>query len=183
MVNVYAVGYAAVQELTSEPGLNVPVLGHPAFAGTFFEAPNYGLSSSLVLGKFARLSGVDMIIYPSPYGKVPLMRERAIRVAQELTSPLGHLKRVFPGPAAGMHPGTVAQSIKDFGRDLVVGAGGGIHGHPKGTIAGGKAFHQAIDAAMKGQPAAEAAKKHPELREALALWGDTQGGSIYSLLR
>jgi len=183
MVNVYPVGYAAVQELTSDPALNVPVLGHPAFAGTFFEAPTYGLSSSLVLGKFARLAGVDMIIYPSPYGKVPLLRERAIRVAQELTSPLGHLKRVFPGPAAGMHPGTVAQSMRDFGRDLVVGAGGGIHGHPQGPVAGGRAFHQAIEAAMKGQPAAEAAKVHPELREALALWGDTQGGSIYSLLR
>jgi len=184
MVNVYSVGYGAMQAIAEDPAITVPVLGHPSFAGTFFESPEYGLTSNLVLGKFARLSGVDMIIYPSPYGKVPLMRERAIRVAQELTGPMGHLKRVFPGPAAGMHPGTVAISMRDFGRDLIIGAGGGIHGHPGGAVAGGKAFHQAIEAAMKGEPAAEAARKHPELKAALDKWGDaSEGKAIYSLLR
>jgi 2,3-diketo-5-methylthiopentyl-1-phosphate enolase len=112
------------------------------------------------------------------------MRERAIRVAQELLSPMGGLKPVLPGPAAGMHPGTVAISMRDFGRDLIIGAGGGIHGHPGGAVAGGKAFHQAIDAAMKGEPAAEAAKKNPELKTALDKWGDaSEGRAIYSLLK
>ncbi len=184
MVNVYSVGYAAMQAVAEDPAITVPVLGHPSFAGTFFESPDYGMTSHLVLGKFARLSGVDMLIYPSPYGKVPLIRERAIRVAQELAGPMGNLKRVFPGPAAGMHPGTVAISMRDFGKDLIIGAGGGIHGHPAGPVAGGKAFHQAIDAAMKGEPAAEAAKKHPELKAALEKWGDAAaGGSLYALLR
>jgi len=184
MVNVYSVGYGAMQAIAEDPAITVPILGHPSFAGTFFESPDYGLTSHLVLGKFARMSGVDMIIYPSPYGKVPLMRERAIRVAQELTSPMGNLKPVFPGPAAGMHPGTVAISMRDFGKDLIIGAGGGIHGHPGGAVAGGKAFHQAIDAALKGEPVAEAAKKHPELRTALDKWGDAaEGRAIYSLLK
>lgn len=184
MVNVYSTGYGAMQAIAEDPAITVPILGHPSFAGTFFESPDYGLTSHLVLGKFARLSGVDMIIYPSPYGKVPLMRERAVRVAQELTGPMGSLKRVFPGPAAGMHPGTVAISMKDFGKDLIIGAGGGIHGHPGGAVAGGKAFHQAIEAAMKGEPAGEAAKKHPELKVALEKWGDAaEGKANYSLLR
>jgi 2,3-diketo-5-methylthiopentyl-1-phosphate enolase len=183
MVNLYAVGYAAAQDLAEDPALTVPLLGHPAFAGTLFEAPEYGMTSPLALGKFARLSGVDMIIYPSPYGKVPLLRERAIRVAQELRAPFGHIRPVFPGPAAGMHPGTVAVSFADFGSDLIVGAGGGIHGHPGGTIAGARAFHQAIEAAMKGVPASEAAKSHPELAQAIAKWGDATQASNYSLLR
>jgi len=184
MVNVYSTGYGAMQAIAEDPAINVPVLGHPSFAGTFFESPDYGLTSHLVLGKLARLSGVDMIIYPSPYGKVPLLRERAIRVAQELTGPMGNLKRVFPGPAAGMHPGTVAISMRDFGRDLIIGAGGGIHGHPGGAVAGGKAFHQAIEAAMAGVPATEAAKTKPELKAALEKWGDaSEGRAIYSLLR
>ena len=183
MVNLFAVGYAAAQDLAEDAALDLPILGHPAFAGTLFEAPEYGMTSHLALGKFARLSGVDMIIYPSPYGKVPLLRERAIRVAQELRAPYGHIKAVFPGPAAGMHPGTVAVSFADFGTDLIVGAGGGIHGHPGGTVAGGKAFHQAIEAALKGVPAAEAAKTHGELKQAIEKWGDASAASNYSLLR
>jgi 2,3-diketo-5-methylthiopentyl-1-phosphate enolase len=183
MVNLYAVGYAAAQMITEDPAINVPVLGHPAFAGTLFEAPFHGLASPLVLGKFARMSGVDMIIYPSPYGKVPMLRDRAVRVATELTAPMAHLKPVFPGPAAGMHPGTVARSMADFGTDMIIGAGGGIHGHPMGVIAGGKAFHQAIEAAMNGVPAKEAALKHPELAAALAKWGDDPSSQTYSLLR
>ncbi len=38
--------------------------------------------------------------------------------------------------------------IRDFGRDVVINAGGGIHGHPDGAIAGARAFRQAIDAAI-----------------------------------
>ena len=184
MVNVYTVGYAAVQALAEDPEITVPILGHPAFAGTFFEAPFHGLTSALALGKFARLSGVDMIIYPSPYGKVPLMRERAIRVGQELTAPIEGLKRVFPGPAAGMQPGSIPQAIEDFGIDLIVGAGGGIHGHPDGTIAGCRAFHQAIAATLKHQPLSDAAKNGPELEKALAKWGEGNVATkIYSLLQ
>jgi len=184
MVNMYSVGYACAQALAEDPAITVPVMAHPSFAGTFFEAPEYGMTSNLVLGKFARMSGVDMIIYPSPYGKVPLLRDRAVRIAQELTSPMAHLKRVLPGPAAGMQPGTVAVSMRDFGTDLIMGAGGGIHGHPGGAIAGGKAFHQAIDAALKGIPAGEAAKEHEELRQALEKWGDFDAGrQNYALLR
>jgi len=186
MVNVYTVGYGAVQALAEDEAITVPIMGHPAFAGTFFEAPHHGMTSHLALGKLARLAGVDMIIYPSPFGKVPLLRDRAIRVAQELTAPMAHLKRVFPGPAAGMHPGIVAQSIRDFGSDLLIGAGGSIHGHPGGTMAGCRAFHQAIQAAMEGIPAGEAAKELPELRAACERWGTGEAAKAntnYALLR
>lgn len=184
MVNVFTVGYGALQALAEDPQITVPIMGHPAFAGTFFEAPYHGLTSPLALGKFARLSGLDMLIYPSPYGKVPLMKDRAIRVAHELTAPVPGLKRVFPGPAAGMHPGTVAQSVNDFGIDLIVGAGGGLHGHPQGTVAGARAFHAAITAAIAGQPFAAAAAASPELNAAMKVWGDgSEPAKTYALLK
>jgi len=186
MVNVFTVGYGAVQALAEDSAITVPILGHPAFAGTFFEAPYHGMTSHLALGKLARMSGVDMIIYPSPFGKVPLLRDRAVRVAQELTAPMAHLKPVFPGPAAGMHPGIVAESVKYFGSDLLIGAGGAIHGHPGGTVAGCRAFLQAIKAAMDGVPAGEAAENLPELKAACDRWGtgDPKVANVnYALLR
>lgn len=171
MVNTYTVGFAALSDLASDPAITVPILTHPAFAGTYFEAPLNGVASNVILGKLPRLAGSDMIIYPSPYGKVPLVLERAIRVYHELTCPFYHLKQTFPGPAAGMHPGLVPKMLETFGADVLIGAGGGIHGHPQGAIAGGKAFHQAFEAAMGGIPLREAAEKHKELKAAVEQWG------------
>ena len=171
MVNTYTVGFAALADLASDPAITVPVMTHPAFAGSYFEAPMNGVASNLILGKIPRMAGSDLIIYPSPYGKVPLVHERAIRVSHELTCPLYDMKATFPGPAAGMHPGLVPQMMQDFGVDVLFGAGGGIHGHTDGTIAGCRAFHQAFEATMAGIPIREAAKKNKELAAALGQWG------------
>lgn len=171
MVNAFTVGYAALADLSMDPEITLPILTHPAFAGSYYVAPMNGVSSNLILGKLPRMAGSDMIIYPSPYGKVPLVRERAVRASQELTSPFYDLKSTFPGPAAGMHPGLVPQMIDDYGIDVLFGAGGGIHGHPQGAIAGCQAFHQAFEATLAGIPLKEAAEKNKELASALKQWG------------
>jgi 2,3-diketo-5-methylthiopentyl-1-phosphate enolase len=66
----------------------------------------------------------------------------------------------------------VPQVMMALGNDIVIGSGGGIHAHPQGPIAGGKAFRQAIDATMQGIPLAEYAKDHQELAIALKEWVD-----------
>lgn len=88
-----------------------------------------------------------------------------------LTSDGLPLRKSFPVPSAGIHPGLVPLIHRDFGLDVVVNAGGGIHGHPLGTAAGGRAFRQAIDAVLAGEPLREAAKRHDELRAAIEAWG------------
>lgn len=184
MVNTYTVSYAAMSALAEDNKINVPILCHPDFAGAMFSSPYYGLTSSLVLGKLPRLAGADMVIYPSHFGKVPMVRERVIRIAQELAAPLYHLKSVFPGPSAGMHPGLVEQLIKEFGNDLLIGAGGGINAHPQGPKAGVKAFLQAIEAVQKNIPLKTMAKKHKELATAIQKWGVFEEGKAnYSLIK
>jgi 2,3-diketo-5-methylthiopentyl-1-phosphate enolase len=72
----------------------------------------------------------------------------------------------------------VPKVIADLGTDIVIGSGGGIHGHPQGPIAGGKAFRQAIDATMNGIPLKEYAEDHPELDVVLKQWADPFGKGI-----
>jgi len=36
-----------------------------------------------------------------------------------------------------------------MGNDVVIQAGGGIHGHPKGTLLGAIAMRQAVDATLR----------------------------------
>lgn len=81
------------------------------------------------------------------------------------------LRASIPVPSAGIHPGLVPWIVRDFGVDVVVNAGGGIHGHPMGTAAGGRAFRQAIDAVMSGAGLVDYARNHPELAAAVERWG------------
>ena len=60
--------------------------------------------------------------------------------------------------------------METFGKDCAIQAGGGIHGHKNGTIAGAAAMRQAVDSAVKGIPLEEYSKTHTELRTALEMW-------------
>ncbi len=77
---------------------------------------------------------------------------------------------MLPMASGGLHPGMVPKLVEIFGKDTVIQAGGGIHGHPDGTIIGARTMRQAVDAAMKGIPLKEYAKDHPELAKALKKW-------------
>lgn len=64
--------------------------------------------------------------------------------------------------------------MRDFGKEVVVNAGGGVHGHPMGAASGGRAFRQAIEAASRNIPLPDYAENHPELRAAIEAWGVKQ---------
>jgi ribulose-bisphosphate carboxylase large chain len=64
----------------------------------------------------------------------------------------------------------ITKLVDIFGKDTVIQAGGGIHGHPDGTIVGAIAMRQAVNAAMKGIALKEYAEDHPELEKALEKW-------------
>jgi 2,3-diketo-5-methylthiopentyl-1-phosphate enolase len=183
MVN-FTVGYSALRELAEDPEVNVPILLHPDFTGAIFNSPYSGVSSSLIIAKLGRLAGADMVMFPSPYGKMGLMRSREITIANTLQSSFYHLKRAFPALGGGVHPGVVSATIEDLGTDIIIGVGGAVHGHPMGSIAGAKAMREAIDAVINDMPLEEAAKEHEELAVALKEWGvysPEKRGSIYPL--
>jgi 2,3-diketo-5-methylthiopentyl-1-phosphate enolase len=135
-----------------------------------------------------RIAGADLVLFPSPYGSVVMPREENMAIKHVLLTndiekdylylPSGQssgnnnqLQASFPVPSAGIHPGLVPLILRDFGHNVVVNAGGGIHGHPLGTIAGGQAFHQAIQASLQGISLKAYAEKHPELQAAINAWG------------
>ena len=78
---------------------------------------------------------------------------------------------VFPVASGGMHPGLVPELMEFMGKDVIIQAGGGIHGHPEGTRIGATAMRQAVDAVLAGLELEEYAKTHKELSEAVELWG------------
>lgn len=171
MINYLTVGISALQGLAEHPDINVPIMAHLDFAGTMYESPISGMSSHLILGKLARMAGADMVVYPSPFGKFPFLRERYLQIGNHLNNPWCGVKRVFPMPGGGVMPNCVHAIYRDLGPDCIMGCGGAIHGHPMGPVAGARAMRQVIDAAVKGIPLLEAAKEYPELQAAVDAWG------------
>jgi 2,3-diketo-5-methylthiopentyl-1-phosphate enolase len=153
----------------------VPIAAHPAMAGAFYPSPYHGIAAPLLLGKLTRIAGADLSLFPSPYGSVVMPKEENLAVQAALVDKALPLREAFPVPSAGIHPGLVPLILRDFGGDVVVNAGGGVHGHPLGAAAGGRAFRQAIAAVLAGQDlTAYAAAGHEELKLAIERWGVRQ---------
>ncbi len=171
MVNFIATGYAVLRKLAEDPSIKVPILGHMDFSGALMGGEWNGLSSILVLGKLPRICGADSVVVPAPYGKAEILDERYENILRALRFPFQHIKPTLPMPSGGITAGMVDIAIKEAGKDILIGSGGGIHSHPDGPIAGAKAFRQAIDAVMKGLKVKDYAKDHKELGVALGVWG------------
>lgn len=184
LFNVLAYGFDALHELSAHPDITVPIAAHPAMAGALYPSAYYGIDASVLLGKLLRLAGADLVLFPSPYGSVVMPKEENLAIRHALVTHKASdylhlseaaltLKSSFPVPSAGIHPGLVPLIIQDFGQDVIVNAGGGVHGHPLGTAAGGHAFRQAMDAVAQGMTLQEAAvlPNHEPLKKAIELWG------------
>lgn len=171
LFNVLSYGPDVLQELAEDKEIPLPIMAHPALSGAIGSSALYGISYSVLLGKLLRYAGADLVLFPSPYGSVALERSETLSIAESLTTESIALKKAFPVPSAGIHPGLTPVLFNDFGLDSVINAGGGIHGHPDGAAGGARAFRQAVDAVIKGEDFEDYADTHSELQKALELWG------------
>ncbi|MFX1437206.1 MAG: RuBisCO large subunit C-terminal-like domain-containing protein [Promethearchaeota archaeon] len=171
MINYLTTGYEAMRQIAEDPSINVPILGHMDFGGTFFGGEWTGMTSMLTFAKLPRICGADTVVIPAPYGKAEILEERYEQNLKALRYPLQHIKPTLPMPSGGITQGMVEKCIKEAGTDILIGSGGGIHSHPDGPIAGARAFRQAIDAVMEGKNIRDVAKEKKELGVALGIWG------------
>jgi 2,3-diketo-5-methylthiopentyl-1-phosphate enolase len=165
----YSAGLPVLRELAEDPKVSVPIMLHASHM--IAAQPRI---SWPVFAKLCRICGADMMLTPTYWSSIPMVSmEEGIRTAQVKLAPLGHIKRTFPMPCAGVYPGLAHILVAEYGPDIVIPAGGGMLGHPDGYTAGAKSWQQAIAAAVSGTHVAEAARKpeNKELRRALEKWG------------
>jgi ribulose-bisphosphate carboxylase large chain len=165
MVDVITVGFSALQSLMKETKLIIHA--HRAMHAAMTRSKDYGISM-LVLAKLFRLAGVDQLHTGTVIGKMQV--EESPQINNFLRADWYGLKTTLPVASGGLHPGHVPELIKLLGKDLVIQAGGGVHGHPDGSTAGARAMRQAIDAAMAGESLDSFAEKHNELKAAIERW-------------
>ncbi|RLI80075.1 type III ribulose-bisphosphate carboxylase [Archaeoglobales archaeon] len=171
MIDILTVGWAALQTLREIcDDLSLAIHAHRAMHAAFTRNPKHGISLKVVT-KLARLVGVDNMHVGTGVGKMVGGAKEVKELAEICTNEWFNIKTTFPVSSGGLHPGLIPDVIRLFGNDVIVQAGGGVHGHPKGTYAGAKALRQAIDASIENTPLDDYAEEHEELRLAIEKWG------------
>jgi ribulose-bisphosphate carboxylase large chain len=168
MIDILTVGWSALQTMR-DAGFNLVLHAHRAGHAAYTRSEVHGINM-VVLAKVARLIGVDQLHVGTAVGKMSESEEEVKANVVACTGPLHGVKPVLPVASGGLHPRMVPRILEVFGKDVVIQAGGGIHGHPDGTRSGAKAMRQALDAVLSGTSLEEYAKNHLELSRALTKW-------------
>lgn len=169
MIDIITCGFSALQTMR-EAGFKLAIHAHRAGHAAFTRSRVHGINMR-VIAKVARMLGVDQLHVGTAVGKMAETVEEVRANIEALTEPMYGLNRALPVASGGLHPGMVHKLMGLFGNDVVIQAGGGIHGHPDGTVKGATALRQAVDAVMEGETLVDYAKSHGELGKALSRWG------------
>jgi ribulose-bisphosphate carboxylase large chain len=168
MVDILTVGWSGLQMLRDQ-NLKLVIHAHRAGHAAFTKSQLHGIAMKPI-ASVARVIGVDQLHVGTVVGK---MSETKAEVEENIAAckdKMGSLKPVLPVASGGLHPRLVPALLQTFGNDVVLQAGGGIHGHPSGTVSGARAMRQAVDATLEIRTLAEYAKSHNELAVALKQW-------------
>jgi len=184
MLDILTLGWSALQ--TARKKTKLPIHAHRA-GHAMFDRPSNGIKgfgmSMEVIAQLARMVGVDTLHIGTVYGKMSGGKKEVLHIEKEMEQSFTkqtkenleqkwfRVKPVLGVASGGVHPGIVDKIMKFMGNDVVIQAGGGIHGHPQGTRVGAIALRQAVDATLRKINLKEYSKTHEELRQALEKWG------------
>jgi ribulose-bisphosphate carboxylase large chain len=185
MLDVYMIGYSSLIDIVEEFKKNKFII-HAHRAGHTAEARGEFGCSFAVFAKLWRLIGVDQLHTGTGIGKMegsPAVVRRYAEICRndELEQSLhllsldykwhNNIKAVMPVASGGLNAGLVDGLVEIFGKDVVIQAGGGIHGHPGGTTSGARSILHAVEAVMEKRTSVEKSIDSPELKAALDKWG------------
>jgi ribulose-bisphosphate carboxylase large chain len=168
MVDILTCGWSALQTLRDQ-NYKLVIHAHRAGHAAFTKNQLHGIAMRPI-ATIARVVGVDQLHVGTVVGKMSETKAEVLENIDACKAELGGMKPVFPVASGGLHPRLVPALLETFGDDVVLQAGGGIHGHPQGTLAGAKAMRQAVDATLEGLPLEKYAETHKELQAALKHW-------------
>jgi ribulose-bisphosphate carboxylase large chain len=193
------IGYTAMTSMSHWARRNGVLLHlHRAGHGTYTRQKTHGVSFR-VIAKWCRLLGVDHIHAGTVVGKLEgdpnMIRGYYDTLRQDhvaanpgngiyFDQDWASMPAVMPVASGGIHAGQMHQLLDYLGEDTILQFGGGTIGHPMGIAAGATANRVALEVMIQARNEGRdtvnegpemlraAARWSPELRAALAIWGE-----------
>ncbi len=176
MVCVATIGVAGLEFLRRRSEL--PIHGHRAMFGAYSRSPQLGIDFR-AFQKLARIAGVDHLHTNGIHNKFYESDADVLRSIEAVRTPLFGGYETLPVLSSGQSAALAHDTYEAVGStDILVMAGGGIHGHPMGSAAGVRSMREAWAAAIEGEPLPDRAARVPELAASLAMFsGRTPGAA------
>ena len=129
MVDILTTGWSALQTLRSQ-NFKLVIHAHRAGHAAFTKNQLHGIAMKPI-ASVARIIGVDQLHVGTVVGKMSETKAEVLENIAVCKGELGGIKPVLPVASGGLHPRLVPSLLDVFGNDVVLQAGGGIHGHQK----------------------------------------------------
>jgi ribulose-bisphosphate carboxylase large chain len=169
MACVNLIGLAGLAYLREHAAL--PIHGHRAMFGAMSRSPQLGIGFT-AFQKLARLAGADHLHTNGLHNKFYETDDEVLAAIAAVREPLLGGYQTLPVLSSRQWAGLAPETYRRAGTtDLLVLAGGGIHGHPGGAAAGVASMREGWDCAVSGTSLAERAKTSEPLRQALEMFG------------
>ncbi|WP_127819384.1 RuBisCO large subunit C-terminal-like domain-containing protein, partial [Microbacterium sp. CPCC 204701] len=141
----------------------VPIHGHRAMLGAFSRSDQVGIGFR-AWQKLARLAGADHLHTNGISNKFYETDAEVLDSIAAVREPLLGLTPTVPVLSSGQWGGLAHATYSAVGTaDLLVLAGGGIHGHPDGAAAGVASMREAWESAATGEAVEVALERSPAL--------------------
>lgn len=119
-------GFSAIAELSQDDEINLPIIAHPAFIGSFLTSNENGFSHYALLGQMMRIIGADVTIYPNFGGRFSFSKDECLSIVKGCSDKLLDFAEILPSPGGGMNFQNVPEMMKVYGNDVVYLMGGGL---------------------------------------------------------
>jgi ribulose-bisphosphate carboxylase large chain len=121
------IGLDTMRQLAEDDALDLPIISHPAFQGSFVINPENGVSHYALFGQLPRLAGADGVIFPNYGGRFPFSRDDCRQVVKGATVSMHHIKPIFSMPGGGMSLERIPEMLQTYGKDVIFLIGGALH--------------------------------------------------------
>jgi ribulose-bisphosphate carboxylase large chain len=119
-------GFDSMRALADDEDINLPILAHPAFLGSFVTSRENGISPFALFGQIMRLAGADATIYPHFGGRFGFTLDECREIVVGSSISMGNLKPIFPTPGGGMNLKRIPELLEFYGKDVMLLIGGDL---------------------------------------------------------
>ncbi len=152
-------GFDSMRKLAGDDSLNLPILAHPAFLGSFVTSPDNGISHFALFGQLMRLAGADATIFPHSGGRFGFSTEECRRISLGVEMPMGHMRPIFPMPGGGMSLHRIPELLEFYGNEVIFLIGGDLVRQSADIEGNCKKFRDEVEKNFKIQNVYEKSKK------------------------
>lgn len=139
------VGFDTMRTVADDKNVDLPLIAHPAWLGTYVLHPEHGVSHRTLFSQLVRLAGADGTVYPNFGGRFSFSREECLSIVAGTGEPMGSLKEIFPCPGGGMSVDTIPEMLEFYGSEVAFLVGGGLFKKSPDIVANCRYFRSLVE--------------------------------------